>query len=76
MSPFTQALMTCRENVYELVKALGDLVLYNTRDYKARNDVYRVHEIISLTNQQGRQIIHGIDQLFRKIGGDKQDQVH
>jgi len=68
--------MTCRENVYELVKSLGDLVLYNTREYRARNDVYKVHDIISLTNQQGRQIIHGIDQLFRKMGGDKQDQVY
>jgi hypothetical protein len=75
-SPLTQALMTCRENVYELVRSLGDLVMFNTRDSKDKNAMYKVPDIVALTNQQGRQIIHGIDQWFRKLGGDAQDQVN
>ena len=30
-SPFTQALVTCRENVYELVRTLEEVVMINTR---------------------------------------------
>ena len=37
--------------------------------------MYKIPDIVSSTYKKCRQVIHEIDQLFRKIGGDKQDQV-
>ena len=62
--------MTCRENVYELIRTLEELVGFNRNQHGEKSN-YEISDIVSSTERQCRQVIHGIDQLFRKIGGGK-----
>ena len=75
-SPFTQALLMCRDEAYELIRGLEAYV----KAAKLRSSNYEMTfvlpTLVKQTDAEARRIIHGVDQLFRKIGGEQQDQVN
>jgi hypothetical protein len=75
-SPFTQALLMCRDDSYDLMASLHELVVCGTEQYACREQRYHVPPIVKQTQQQARRTVLGIDQLLHDIVGSKYDSVN
>ncbi len=49
-SPFTQAMLMCREHLYELIRVLEELVNFSKNQYSLKNAVYKIPDIVSTTD--------------------------
>jgi hypothetical protein len=75
-SPLTQALLMCRDEAYDMMKTLHDLVICGTEQYACREQRYDIPAIVKQTQEQARRAVHGIDQLLHDIAGVKYDSVN
>ena len=72
---FTQALLIRRDETYELIRGLEAYVKAAKLRSHNYGTTFVLPSLVKQTDMETRRIIHGIDQLFRKIGGEQHDQV-
>ena len=63
-SPLTQALLMCRDDAYDMIKTLHNLVVCGTEQYACREQRYHIPPIVKQTQEQSRRTVHGITSSY------------
>jgi hypothetical protein len=65
----------CRDEAYEVIRSLEAYVKAAKLRSSNYATTFALPTLVKQTDAEARRIIHGVDQLFRKIGGEQHDQV-